>query len=101
MNPIVSDIINGKLDADLEQLISAAVARRKIIKATKATETLHQISVGQSVRLQGVKPAYMNGQVGKVVDKAGAKFVVQIGAGAGRFSGDNIRVPASCVELVS
>lgn len=98
MNTIVIDIINGKHDADLSAILAAAAERSKIVKKTVGAVTLRQINVGQKVRLLAIRPKYMIGKIGIVVDKTTSKFVVDFIDETGRFGCGRVTVPASCVE---
>jgi hypothetical protein len=101
MNQLVMDIITGKHDADLGEIISTAIRRRKIVADEKATVTFHEIDVGEEVRLGNIRPKYMSGRVGIVVEKTRTKFVVQFSEGNGRYSHQKATVSASCITRVN
>jgi hypothetical protein len=100
VSPIITDILQGKFDADLASIITAAGERRKLVSKALAAVTLHEIGVGQKVRVLNIRPSYMIGKVGKVVEKTRTRFVVEFEGEVGRFGSGKVTVPASCVEAV-
>ncbi len=98
MNAIVLDILQGKHDGDLDAIQAAVTERRKLVRKTVGAVTLREIGVGQKVRLLAIRPKYMIGKIGIVVDKTASKFVVDFIDETGRFGRGRVTVPASCVE---
>ena len=62
---------------------------------------MHEIEVGDSVRLLAIRPKYMVGKIGKVAGKTNSKFIVEFPGELGRFGHGKVTVPASCVERIN
>jgi hypothetical protein len=99
---LIAAIMRGEHDDDLDALMDAVVARRKNARSRAAAS----LSVGDRVRLRGIRPKALEGATGTVKNIARTRIGVQIDKefawNAGRFSsaielGAPLRVPVVCV----
>lgn len=96
----LSDIITGKCDGQLDQIIRSVNARREMLKTAEIAMNMTEIKAGDTVRLKGLKPRYMNGQLATVVEKNRTRLVIRLNNNNGRFGSAPVTVPANCVEIV-
>jgi hypothetical protein len=100
---LIGLVYAGKLDSIIDQLQEAVYARKRILKDQKAAENKVALTPGTRVRLLGLRPKYLNGLEGKVVDtparRAGDISVVLDYSPSPRF-GTHTAVPAACLEGV-
>jgi hypothetical protein len=84
-------------DHELNRLVAIIKDRRQDIEREKFRE----LRVGMRVRLTGnVKPSYLRGQTGEIVDVKLTRYVVNLDRGSiGRYSGQ-LRCPASILEAL-
>ena len=106
MTTIIQDILNGQYDDQIDTLSDALHSRRKIVRQTSIAQTMLTVGVGDTVKFSNIRPKYMVGAIGEVVDKKRTKLGVKLISGNiphnGRFRiGETLSVPASCVEKVS
>jgi hypothetical protein len=55
-------------ETELAGIVEVIISRRKTLASAKKAETLSKLHVGCRVRLQGLKPKYLNGTHGIVLD---------------------------------
>jgi len=94
---VVSDIIDGNLDSELESLTNAITERNKINNLKKAS----MIKVGDKVRFVKGRPKYLVGLTATVVSKKQKNFVVKFDEGqvTGKYSG-NVTCPPNLLEVI-
>jgi predicted metal-dependent RNase len=94
-------IMNGTYDSDLDTIADAVRHRQSVLRDVRASITKASLNTGDSVRLSGLRPAYINGKRGIVVEVKRSRVAVRPAEGQaqGRFSGI-VTVPLSCVEKV-
>lgn len=93
---VQSLIAKGRLDHWLDD-INTAIIQRRLRLARLQFEAL---KIGDEVRVSShVKPKYMAGAVGKVVEKRQTKVTVEFDEPMGRF-GRRVIVPLSALEVV-
>lgn len=98
---LVSDIISGKHDAELDEISNAISQRKKLTRSQNTAMAMATIKIGDIVVLKNLSPKYVNGLKAEVKGKKRTKLSVQLVDGpVGRFSGGPVNVPASCVDLV-
>jgi len=98
---IVTDIISGVHDSELDSIREAVNQRRKLTKSAHAAVTMTTISIGDKIVLKEISPKYMIGETATVTGKRRTKLEVKLDSPVGRFGGGTIVVPASCVEKVA
>ncbi len=110
---VLLDIVLGKHDKDLSQFIEMAVNRAKsigmpmppsIVPTPKAggfdRAKFNSLHVGDAIRFNnGVRPSYLVGVTGKVVDKKQKRIVVRLDVPMGRFNG-NIRTHLEIIDKI-
>lgn len=87
----------GRLDRHLDQLAEMIHARRNYTLSLEAA----QLSVGDTVALRNIKPKYMTGMRGTILNRVGTKFEIELDnmPPRGRY-GRRIIVPATTLRLV-
>jgi ribosomal protein L21E len=90
-------IKKGLLDNSLDDLYEAISARRKRI----ARDLFHDLRVGDTVQInEHIKPKYMVGQTGTVVDKRQSKVEVEFDRPMGRF-GQRVICPVTSLKKLT
>ena len=94
---VVSAIIDGHLDTELESLQNALDSRSKINDVKKAA----MFKIGDKVRFINGRPKYLCGLTATIVSKKQKRFVVKFDEGqdTGRFYG-NVTCPANLLEKI-
>ena len=100
----IIDLIDaGRMDDIVDELIDAAVARRKFKNEMKGAVNRISMPVGTRVQLAGdLRPKYLLGVPGTVSSRPSKRrgdIMVELDYRVGRFS-KIIGVPASCLELI-
>ena len=98
---IVSDIISGVYDSELESIREAVHSRGNLLQNETAAKNLIEISVGDKVVFKDIRPKYMIGEIATVIGKRRTKLEVKLDSPVGRFGESTVIVPASCVEKVA
>jgi hypothetical protein len=100
---VITKILNGELDADLDAMKEAISARRKSLRAQKSTENFLTFKTGSRVRFtDAVHPQYLRGVECTISDKRRTKVTVNLDAAVGRFrAGSDIIVPPEMLEVIS
>lgn len=99
---IVTDIISGVYDSELDSIREAVAQRRKLTKSAHAAVKMTTISIGDKIVLKEISPKYMIGMAATVTGKRRTKLEVTLDIACGRFGKNTpIVVPASCVEKVA
>ena len=99
---IVTDIISGVYDSELNSIQEAIRQRRKLTKSAHAAVTMTELKIGDKIVLKEISPKYMIGMAATVTGKRRTKLEVTLDIACGRFGTTTpIVVPASCVEKVA
>lgn len=98
----IADIVSVIADmerAELTRLSEAIQSRHKRLDVL----TSARLELGSRVRLTRIRPAYLKGLTGKVIDFKGVNIRVKFDQACyrGKFYGyTELTMPASCVELI-
>ncbi len=96
---VVSAIIDGHLDDELESIQNAIDSRGKINLVKKAA----MFKIGDAVRFQNGRPKYLNGCTAKIIGKKQKNFVITFDEGQlppnGKYQG-RVTCPPSLLESV-
>lgn len=92
-------ILEGKHDAELDAIADAVHQRRRYLANINAQD----LKAGDTVKfVSTVRPKYLAGVEGKIIEKRTKKFVVRVPQHlAGRFMGGTIVCPASLLQKVA
>jgi hypothetical protein len=98
---LLSEIINGDHDDDLQSIQDACRERKKLNRSKDTALAMSTLKVGDVIVLKGLNPKYINGCQGKITEKRRTKFTVRLDDGqhTGRF-GKTVVVPATCMNKV-
>jgi hypothetical protein len=95
-------IADGELDHSLEALADAIHARQHLLQTVRAATALATLCVGDEVRINHtVKPRYLHGVLGRVIDIEGRDVTVCLHRPVGRFTSGHIRCSALALERLS
>lgn len=101
MSDVAEKIIKGELDSELETIISAIKERRKIVQTAKAFNVITKVKQGDKVRLKGLSPKYLNGNVAEVIKPNQKSVQCFFPETIGKYIKNvPFNVPASCLEIV-
>lgn len=93
----ISEIRQGLHDDDLVDITEAVTKRRRVI----GLQNFATIQTGTQVRfVDTIRPTYLAGATATVVGKKVSKLIVRLDRPVGRFSGGDLRVSATLVEVV-
>jgi hypothetical protein len=98
---IVTDILSGVHDSELDSIRESVNQRQKLTQAAQAAVTMTSISVGDKIVFKDIRPKYMIGETATVIGKRRTKLEVKLDSPVGRFGESTVVVPASCVEKVA
>ncbi len=91
---LVGIIVTGGLDVHLATVSAAIHERHRHLLRAQSHQAAAQIDIGDRVRLNHtLRPLYLHGATGTVVDWAGGRAVVQLDIPTGRFTTGEIRCP--------
>jgi len=96
---IAKDIILGKHDAEITQIINAVRERQKLIRSANTAVNISEIEIGSKVKLKNISPKYMNGERATIIGKKRTKFTAKLDVPTDRFPGI-FTISASCVDPV-
>lgn len=93
---------------EVKAIQQALLLRQKTIQRQEAIQNEAFLQLGDIVRLKSLKPKYLNGRLGEIVDRHPKGFMVQLNPPSGREAMtarrfDGVRpviVPANCLEKV-
>jgi nitrogen fixation/metabolism regulation signal transduction histidine kinase len=99
---LITDIIMGKYDEEIEQLSGAVKERKSILRGQQATALKFKLQKDSRVRfLDSVRPKYLAGVEATVVKVNPKKVLVKVDPGfGGSYFGKSINTPLSLIELV-
>lgn len=91
-------ILSGAIDDNLGQLAADVRAR----EAAVAAKTARTLKPGDIITVDGLRPAYINGQQATIIQVNRTRAVVTFNdpANAGRFAGKEVTVPLANITLV-
>ena len=92
-------IADGELDDHLTAVAEAVDARRRLLHTVRSATALATLCVGDRVRINdAVRPRYLAGMQGTVVDIDDHTATVRLSRPVGRFSTGEIRCPPLALE---
>jgi len=96
---LLDAIADGDLDHSLHALADAVHARLHLLHTVQAANALAQLCDGDEVRINhSVKPRYLHGVCGRVIDIQGHDVTVCTHHPVGRFTSGHIRCSALALE---
>jgi hypothetical protein len=96
---LLDAIADGDLDHFLHALADAIDARRHLLHTVQAAGALAQLCVGDEVRINHtVKPQYLHGAHGRVIDLDGHTATVCLHRPIGRFTSGHVRCPPLALD---
>jgi hypothetical protein len=96
---LLDAIADGDLDHSLHALADAVHARPHLLHTVQTANALAQLCVGDEVRINHtVKPRYLHGVRGRVIDIQGHDVTVCMHRPVGRFTSGHIRCSALALE---
>jgi hypothetical protein len=99
---LLDTIAAGDLDHHLAALADAIHARLHLLHTVQAANALAQLCIGDDVRINyTVKPRYLHGVCGRVIDIQGRDVTVCLHRPVGRFTSGHIRCSALALERLS
>jgi hypothetical protein len=99
---LLDAIADGELDHSLHALADAIHARLHLLHTVQAANALAQLCVGDEVRINTtLKPRYLHGVCGRVIDIQGHDVTVCLHRPAGRFTSGHIRCSALALERLN
>jgi hypothetical protein len=95
-------IADGELDHSLHALADAINARLHLLHTVQAATALAQLCVGDDVRINHtVKPKYLHGAQGRVIDIDEHTATVCLHRPVGRFTSGHIRCPPLALDRLN
>jgi hypothetical protein len=96
---LLDQVADGELDHSLHALADAVHARLHLLHTVQAANALAQLRIGDEVRINTtVKPRYLHGVCGRVIDIQGHDVTVCMHRPVGRFTSGHIRCSALALE---
>jgi len=96
---MLTEILRGDFDKDLDKIQSALNSRKKILKQVRAATLIASVAVGDKVKLKNLRPKYINGVIGEVKKINRTTITISLPNSVGRF-GSVVNCPANCLEKV-
>lgn len=100
----VLKLVAGADDNELKAIQQVLTMRIKTLRHNERIQNEALLRVGDQVRLKGLKPQYLNGTRGEIIDKRPRGFKVQrlhsTDIRAVRRFGSTPIVPANCLEKI-
>lgn len=98
---LLDAIAAGELDDHLVALADAIHARRELLHTVRSAAAIAELSAGDAVRLgREVRPQYLRGELGMVVDRDDYTVTVRLLRPVGRFRSGEIRCPPLLLEKI-
>lgn len=101
---VTKQILYGEFDDQIEELIEALVARRKIVRQMQAAQIRASLEPGDRVRIQNISPKYLIGTTAVVrsVPPRSKYVVVELEQAVGLYMArSTTKVPAVCLEKIT
>jgi hypothetical protein len=99
---LLDAIADGDLDHSLRALADAIHARLHLLHTVQTANALAQLCIGDEVRINHtVKPRYLHGVCGRVVDIQGHDVSVCLHRPVGRFTNGQVRCSALALQRLS
>jgi hypothetical protein len=99
---LLDAIADGELDHSLRALADAIHARLHLLHTVQVANALAQLCVGDEVRINHtVKPRYLHGVCGRVIDIHGHDVTVCLHRPIGRFTSGQIRCSALALDRLN
>lgn len=99
---LLDAIADGELHHSLNALADAVDARLHLLHTVQAANALAQLCIGDEVRINHtVKPRYLHGVRGRVIDIQGHDVTVCLHRPVGRFTGGHIRCSALALDRLN
>jgi hypothetical protein len=99
---LLDAIAAGDLDDHLSALADAIHARHHLLHTVRSATALAALRVGDEVRINHtVKPRYLHGLPGRVIDIQGHDVTVCLHRPVGRFTSGHIRCSALALERLN
>ena len=91
---LLDAIAAGELDEHLVALADAVEARRVLLHTVRSANALAELCIGDPVRInRNVRPAYLHGEYGVIVDLDDRAVTVRLRRPVGRFRSGEVRCP--------
>lgn len=81
---ITHAILTGEQDEHIERIAFAVSERQKKLRVTHGLEMAGKLGLGDVVVIGAVRPQYLQGMTGQIVEKQGRKIHVKLDAGPTR-----------------
>jgi hypothetical protein len=102
LREVLDFIQNDATESDLNSIYEMGKIRTRSLRTQQAALIASTVKPGDKVRLSGLSPKYLNGEVAKVVSVEGSKLAIQFEYYIGKFAPEQtVRVPASCTTVVT
>lgn len=99
---LLDQIADGELDHSLHALADAIHARLHLLHTVQAASALAQLCVGDEVRINHtVKPRYLHGATGRVIDLDDHHATICLHRPIGRFTSGQIRCPPLALDRLN
>ncbi|MDQ3678235.1 MAG: hypothetical protein M3401_15800 [Actinomycetota bacterium] len=99
---LLDQIADGELDHSLHALADAIHARLHLLHTVHAANALAQLCVGDEVRINHtVKPRYLHGVRGRIIDIDDRDVTVCLHRPIGRFTSGHVRCSALALDRLS
>jgi hypothetical protein len=99
---LLQAIADGELDDHLGALADAIHARHHLLHTVATATALSALCVGDQVRINtAIKPRYLHGVHGKIVDIDNESATICVHRPFGRFHSGHIRCPPLALEKLS
>tara|TARA_Y100001949_G_C15956734_1_gene317296 strand:- start:906 stop:1235 length:330 start_codon:yes stop_codon:yes gene_type:complete len=98
---LIAGISMGEWDEGLRTIAQAVADRRRVVAEQENAESFASLAVGDTVKLGDIRPKYMVGLVGEVIDLNRGKATLRCTESRRRFhEGDEVRVHAACCQKI-
>ena len=92
-------IAAGELDEHLVALADAVHARRALLQTVRAAHAIAELCIGDPVRInRNVRPSYLYGEHGVIVDLDDHAVTVRLLRPVGRFRNGELRCPPLALD---
>jgi hypothetical protein len=96
---LLDAIAAGELDEHLVALADAVHARRALLHTVRAAKAIAQLCIGDPVQInRNVRPGYLHGEHGVIVDLHDHAVTVRLRRPVGRFRSGELRCPPLALD---